>query len=62
MDALVIVVVDGHGNGFVKLCEVLAPTHVAKLQLEVTEPAFHETVLPGTGALATAERYLHPLT
>ena len=62
MDSLVIVVEDDHRNRFMELCEIAMSVQVAKLQLEVTKPALHETVLPGTGTFAATERYLHPLT
>jgi len=62
MDSLVVVIVDGHRNRFMEPCEIFVAVQVAKLQLEVTEPPLHEAVLPGTGSLTAAERYLHPLT
>ena len=61
MDSLVVVVEDGHRNRFMEPREIAMSVQVAKLQLEVTEPPLHEAVLPGTGSLTAAERYLHPL-
>lgn len=58
---VVVVVKDGQGNGFVQLGYVFVWGNVAQFELETPEPAFHETILPGTGSFAATECYLHPL-
>ena len=61
MDSLVVVVEDGHRNRFMEPREIAMSVQVAKLQLEVAEPALHEAVLPRARSFAATERYLHPL-
>jgi hypothetical protein len=59
--ALVVVVMDCQGNGFLQLLGRFECGERWQFILERTKEPFHEAVLPGAGFVGRAKLYLQPL-